>query len=68
MTAGREAREDVLAQTMRTEPGRVDVAVAKGVVRLSGRLQTRSGVLLLGRLAARMPGAVAVESSVEPVR
>ena len=61
----REVREDVLARTMWVEPGRVDVAVANGVVRLTGRLHSRSDVELLGRLAARVPGVVAVESSVE---
>lgn len=44
---------------------RVDVAVANGVVKLTCRLHSRSDVELLGRLAARVPGMVAVESSVE---
>ena len=60
----RELREDVLARTMWIEPGRVDVEVRNGVVTLTGRLQTRTDAELLGRLAARVPGVLSVESDV----
>ena len=61
----RELREDVLARTMWIDAGRVDVTVRHGVVTLTGGLRTRSDVELLGRLAARVPGVLAVESKVE---
>ena len=60
-----ELREDVLARTMWVDAGKVDVTVRNGVVTLTGRLHTRSDVELLGRLAARVPGVLSVESSVE---
>ena len=60
----RELREDVLARTMWIDAGRVDVTVRNGVVTLTGGLRTRSDVELLGRLAARVPGVLAVESTV----
>ncbi|MGZ8782511.1 MAG: CBS domain-containing protein [Gaiellaceae bacterium] len=60
-----ELTQDVLALTMWIDPGTIEVAVQDGRVALSGRLHTRSDVELLGRLVARVPGVVAVESSVE---
>lgn len=60
----REIREDVLERTMWIDIGRVEVDVHGGQAVLSGRLNTRSDVELLGRLVARVPGVVAVESSV----
>ena len=60
----RELREDVLARTMWIEPGRVDLVVRNGVVTLTGRLQTKTDAELLGRLAARVPGVISVESDV----
>ena len=59
-----ELREDVLARTMWIDAGRVDVTVRGGVVTLAGQLETRSDVELLGRLAARVPGVISVESTV----
>jgi len=60
----RELREDVLARTMWVEPGRVDPVVRNGVVTLTGRLHKRTDAELLGRLAARVPGVLSVESDV----
>jgi CBS domain-containing protein len=60
----RELREDVLARTMWIEPGRVDLVVENGAVKLAGRLHTRSDVELLGRLVGRVPGVLAVDSDV----
>ena len=60
----RELREDVLARTLWVEPGRVDLVVSNGVVTLTGRLQTKTDAELLGRLAARVPGVISVESDV----
>lgn len=60
----RELKQDVLERTMWIDPGNVDVTVENGVAALSGRLPRRSDVELLDRLAARVPGVVAVESTV----
>ena len=59
-----ELKKDVLDRMMWIDPGKVEVNVHSGVAALSGRLQTRSDVELLNRLAARVPGVVAVESTV----
>lgn len=60
----REIREDVLERTMWIDTGSVDISVQSGRAALSGRLPTRSDVELLTRLASRVPGVVAVESTV----
>ena len=60
-----EIRRDVLARTMWVEQGRVEVEVRRGAVTLSGALDRRSDVELLERLVRRVPGVVAVASSVE---
>ncbi len=60
----RELREDVLERTMWIDTGMVEVSVQDGRAALSGRLHTRSDVDLLDRLVARIPGVVAVESTV----
>ena len=46
------------------DTGNVDISVQSGHAALSGRLQMRSNVELLTRLASRVPGVVAVESTV----
>ena len=61
---GRELRQDVVARTMWIEPGRVELEVRNGVVTLTGRLHTRTDAEWLGRLAARVPGVLSVESDV----
>jgi CBS domain-containing protein len=60
----RELREELLERTMWIDTGKVEVSVQDGRAALSGRLQTRSDVELLNRLVARIPGVVAVESTV----
>ena len=59
-----ELTKDLLDRTMWIESGKVEIEVRNGVAALSGRLHTRSDVELLNRLAARVPGLVAVESTV----
>ena len=60
-----ELKRDVLERTMWIDPGRIEARVENGVAALSGRLPTRSDVELLNKLTARVPGVVAVESTVE---
>jgi CBS domain-containing protein len=60
-----ELEQDVLQRVMWIDPGKVAVNVENGVVTLSGRLPIRRDVELLNKLAARVPGVVAVESTVE---
>ena len=60
----REIREDVIERTMWIDTGKIEVVVQRGRVVLTGGLQTRSDVELLGRLVGRVPGVVAVESRV----
>jgi CBS domain-containing protein len=60
----REIREDVIERTMWIDTGKIEVVVQRGHVLLTGGLQTRSDVELLGRLVGRVPGVVAVESRV----
>ena len=59
-----ELRHEVLERTLWIEDGRIDVQVARGAVTLSGSLDRRSDVELLERLAGRIPGVIAVASSV----
>jgi CBS domain-containing protein len=59
-----EIRTEVLGRTLWADAGSVEVDVARGAVTLSGRLERRSDVELLERLAARVPGVIAVASSV----
>ncbi len=60
----RELREDVLERMMWIDAGKVEVGVQGGRAALSGRLHTRSDVELLDKLVARVPGVVAVDSTV----
>lgn len=60
----REIREDVIERTMWIDTGKIEVVVQRGHALLTGGLQTRSDVELLGRLVGRVPGVVAVESRV----
>jgi len=60
----REIREDVVERTMWIDMGKIEVVVERGHALLTGGLQTRSDVELLGRLVGRVPGVVAVESRV----
>ena len=60
----REIREDVVQRTMWIDTGKIEVDVERGRASLTGALQKRSDVELLGRLVGRVPGVVAVESTV----
>lgn len=60
----REIREDVIERTMWIDVGKIEAVVQRGHALLTGCLQTRSDVELLGRLVGRVPGVVAVESRV----
>ena len=60
----REIREDVVQRTMWIDTGKIEVDVERGRASLTGALQTRSDVELLARLVGRVPGVVAVESTV----
>ncbi len=59
-----ELKDDVIERTMWIDPGKVESGVHDGCATLSGRLDRRSDVDLLNRLVARIPGVVAVESTV----
>ena len=59
----RELKEDLLGRTLWIDPGQVEVAVSGGSVELSGELRSRNDVELLARLAARVPGVIAVTST-----
>jgi CBS domain-containing protein len=60
----RELKQDVVERTMWIDSGKVEAVVEGGRATLSGRLHKRSDVELLSRLVARVPGVVAVDSSV----
>lgn len=60
----RELKEDVVERTLWIDRGKVDVAVTSGSVQLSGEVHSRSEAELLERLAARVPGVIAVTSAV----
>ena len=59
-----EIRQDVLQRTLWVDDGRVSVEVRRGAVTLAGELDRRSDVELLERLVRRVPGVIAVASSV----
>jgi CBS domain-containing protein len=61
----REIQTDVLRRTLWVDDGRVRVAVARGAVTLSGRLDKRSDVEVLERLVRRVPGVTTIASSVD---
>ena len=58
-----ELRVDVLERTLWLDRDTVDVDVEHGNVKLSGRLPKRSDAVLLENLAARVPGAISVAST-----
>ena len=60
-----ELREDVIRRALWVDAEKLEVAVAGGSVSLSGELHARSDVELLERLTRRVPGVVAVESTVK---
>jgi CBS-domain-containing membrane protein len=58
----REVREEVLERALATHPAAVTVAVADGVVRLDGEVQTKSLAAIATRLIEAVEGVVAVEN------
>jgi CBS-domain-containing membrane protein len=56
----REIEEQVLAHMLAVDPDRVDVAVADGVVTLTGELDTRADTELAVRFVERLEGVVSV--------
>ncbi|MER3410401.1 MAG: hypothetical protein C4305_05890 [Thermoleophilia bacterium] len=59
----REIREDVVFRTLWIPPEQVEVEVEKGVVTLRGHVENRSDAELLAKFVQRVPGVIAVESS-----
>ena len=57
-----EIRDDVLRKTLWLEPDTVQVQVARGEVRLSGEVETRTDAELIPTFVQRVPGVVAVLS------
>jgi CBS domain-containing protein len=61
----REIADDVLLSTLWIEPGSVEVTVEDGVVSLAGRVETKTIAEIVAAYVRRVPGVVAVESSLE---
>lgn len=62
---GREIADDVLLSTLWIEPASVEVTVDDGVVTLAGRVETKTIAEIVAAYVRRVPGVVAVESSLE---
>jgi len=58
-----EIRDDVALRSLWISPEQLEITVERGVVTLSGRVETRDDAELLPRLARRVPGVVSVEST-----
>jgi osmotically-inducible protein OsmY len=58
----RELRDDVIKRTLWIDPQKVTVTVERGVVTLSGELDTRADAQLVERFSSRVPGVVQVRS------
>jgi CBS domain-containing protein len=59
-----EIREDVLRRALWLEPDTVEATVEYGEVELAGEIETKSDAEVLKKLVQRIPGVVAVHSSV----
>lgn len=59
----REIREGVVFRTLWIAPEQIGVSVERGVVKLTGELETRTDAELLPGLVRRIPGVVSVESA-----
>jgi CBS domain-containing protein len=58
-----EIREDILRRTLWLEvPEAVEVHVKRGVVRLSGQVETATDAVLVHKLVSRVPGVVSVHA------
>ena len=59
-----EIRDDVLRRVLWLSPGTVEVDVSDGEVALTGALETEAEAEVLEKLVAKVPGVVAVHSTV----
>ena len=59
-----EIRDDVLRRVLWLSPGIVEIDVSDGEVALSGALDTEAEAQVLEKLVAKVPGVVAVHSTV----
>ena len=59
-----EIRDDILRRVLWVEPEVIDLAVQDGAVTLAGRLETTTEAEVLHSLVEKVPGVVAVESTV----
>lgn len=60
-----EIREDLIRRVLFVDPSTVDVTVSNGVVRLFGRIGTRTEVRLMEELTRRLDGVVDVNNELE---
>lgn len=59
-----EIREDILQRVLWAGPERIKITVRDGEVELSGELDTRTDVDVLGKLVEKVPGVVSLRSTV----
>ena len=60
-----EIREDLIRRVLFVDPSTVDVTVSNGVVRLFGKIGTRTEVRLMEELTRRLDGVVDVDNELE---
>ncbi|MEN8237832.1 MAG: CBS domain-containing protein [Actinomycetota bacterium] len=60
-----EIREDLIRRVLFVDPSNVDVTVANGVVKLFGKIGTRTEVRLMEELTRRLDGVVDVDNELE---
>ena len=59
-----EVREDIIDRVLLLDGDSIDVTVDEGIVKLSGRLPTRTDKRLLEEMVRRVDGVVSMESDV----
>lgn len=60
-----EIREDLIRRVLFVDPSTVDVSVSNGVVKLFGKIGTRTEVRLMEELTRRLDGVVDVDNELE---
>jgi osmotically-inducible protein OsmY len=60
-----EIREDLIRRVLFVDPSTVDVTVSNGIVRLFGKIGTRTEVRLMEELTRRLDGVVDVNNELE---
>jgi CBS domain-containing protein len=60
-----EIREDLIRRVLFVDPSTVDVKVSNGIVRLFGKIGTRTEVRLMEELTRRLDGVVDVDNELE---